>query len=224
MDAPVDAPVNPSRLGFAAQSRRSSRPPSRAILDWLPTVLSLGRAALAPAFWFALTDARSDGSSPNPAVPALSKLLPLLIATLASGTDFVDGKLARRLGCTSSTGAVLDIVADAAFVLVSFSALARAGLISWVLPLATTLSLSGLALAWPARTSDVSTQQRVGADRLGHAAGVMNFGLVILASSEPLGWSSAGWLYPASLGVAMINLAPVALRRRRGLGRLPGLS
>lgn len=70
----------------------------RPILNQLPNLLSLLRLALVPALWplAVAGDARTVG-------------LGLLLAGL---TDVVDGRVARRLGVSSSAGAALDSLAD----------------------------------------------------------------------------------------------------------------
>ena len=54
----------------------------------------------------------------------------LAIVAAAAATDFLDGRLARRLG-PSRAGAVLDPVADKLFMLAAFLTVARHGLLSW---------------------------------------------------------------------------------------------
>lgn len=52
------------------------------------------------------------------------------IIAAAAASDFIDGRLARRLG-PSSTGVVLDPVADKLFMLAAFLTVARHGLLNW---------------------------------------------------------------------------------------------
>ena len=59
-----------------------------------------------------------------------------VVSGLAAATDFLDGRLARRLGQGSDRGAVLDVVCDAVFVLTGLTALAWAGVLSVALPIA----------------------------------------------------------------------------------------
>lgn len=54
----------------------------------------------------------------------------LAIVAAAAATDFLDGRLARRLG-PSRVGAVLDPVADKLFMLAAFLTVAHHGLLSW---------------------------------------------------------------------------------------------
>ncbi|HXV90946.1 MAG TPA: CDP-alcohol phosphatidyltransferase family protein [Gemmatimonadales bacterium] len=54
----------------------------------------------------------------------------LAIVATAAASDFVDGRLARRLG-PSRAGVVLDPVADKLFMLAAFLTVARHGLLTW---------------------------------------------------------------------------------------------
>lgn len=54
----------------------------------------------------------------------------LAIVAVAAVTDMADGVLARRFGA-SRAGAVLDPIADKAFMVVAFVTIARRGLLAW---------------------------------------------------------------------------------------------
>lgn len=171
---------------------------------WLPWSLSLLRLALGPAYVLALE---------------VSATLPLGIALVAAASDFVDGRLARRLGVTSRTGAVLDVVGDGVFVVLALSGLAELHVVTWLLPAAVVLALCALAHAWwrtRAVTPDAARlpapRRRGPADRAGHAAGIVNYGAVLAGSVALAGWADADWIMPASVAVAVLNLSPVALR------------
>ena len=172
----------------------------------LPWLLSVLRIALGPFYVLALE---------------MSATLPLTIAVLAAASDFVDGRLARRLGSASRAGAVLDVVGDGVFVLAALAALASQGVLSRLLPIAVLLALSGLALnAWRARRASADVvaavpRVRGPADRAGHAAGIVNYAVVIAGSVAVAGWVSAGWLMPVSVAVAILNLSPLLLRASR---------
>ncbi|MDG2308347.1 MAG: CDP-alcohol phosphatidyltransferase family protein [Candidatus Binatia bacterium] len=136
-----------------------------------------------------------------------------VVSGLAAATDFLDGRLARRLGQGSDRGAVLDVVCDAVFVLTGLTALAWAGVLSVALPIAAALSLLALARVWGGRRSsgEAPTSSRGWADATGHVAGVLNYGAVFVgagfvALEIPLS------LIRASELVALINVAPIGLR------------
>jgi phosphatidylglycerophosphate synthase len=173
----------------------------------LPTTLSLLRLVLGPAFVLALE---------------MSATLPLVVALLAATSDFVDGRLARRLGVSSTRGAVLDVVGDGVFVLSALAALAAGRYLSWLLPAATALALTGLALAaWRRRAAapaapGAERPRRGPADRAGHAAGIANYATVIAGSVVVAGWVAGPWLVPVSVAVAVLNLAPLLLRLAHG--------
>ena len=172
----------------------------------VPWSLSVLRIVLGPAYVLSLE---------------MSASLPLALAVLAAASDFVDGRLARRLGVASRAGAVLDVVGDGVFVLAALAALAAAARLSWLLPIAVTLALTGLALAtWRRRgaapSAGAARPARGPADRAGHAAGIANYAVVIAASVAVAGWVEGSWLPPVSVAVAVLNLAPLALRMAHG--------
>lgn len=168
----------------------------RAIGAVLPHALSLVRIPLGPLFVLALDDA---------------PIVPLGIALVACVTDFLDGRFARALGASSAAGAVFDVAADATFLLSALAGLAWTGRISVVSPIATALALGALARSW-SRSRPAASRIRGTADRVGHAAGVLNFALVVVASVAPLLGAAEEWLVPASVAVAAVNFAPIALR------------
>ena len=61
---------------------------------------------------------------------AASPAWQIAIVALAAATDFADGILARRLG-SSRVGAVLDPIADKAFMVTAFVTIALRGLLEW---------------------------------------------------------------------------------------------
>lgn len=134
-----------------------------------------------------------------------------VIALVAAATDFVDGRLARRLGVGSARGAVLDVVADAVFVLTGLGVLASAGVLSVTLPIGAAVSLSALGVAWWRGPARVASQVRGWPDLVGHAAGILNYGAVLVGSGfvafdVPIG------LVHASQLVALLNVLPIVLR------------
>jgi len=148
---------------------------------------------------------------------------PVLLWMLAALTDFVDGPVARRWGGESRHGAVLDPVADVAFVLATFVTLAAVGLVAWVVPMAVATSVAAYAAA-TLRGSRMTGELRVARSQIGHAAGVVNYaasGIVVGAVAWPTSISPA--LVPiASAGVVLVNVAAVVERSLRGeLSRRP---
>ena len=172
---------------------RSARSASGRVI---PHGLSFARVLLAPLFVLSLDDA---------------PIVPLAIAALACATDFLDGRAARALGATSPRGAILDVAADACFVLFALGGLAAVGRISIASPIAAALALAALARRWHRRPTRADGR-RATADLVGHAAGILNFALVLVGSAAPLLPGAAVWLHPLSVLVALVNLAPLALR------------
>jgi phosphatidylglycerophosphate synthase len=138
---------------------------------------------------------------------------PLLVWTVASLSDYFDGPLARRRGTSSPGGAILDNVADIAFVLAGLATAAALALISWVVPLSIALSAGAYAAA--------SVRHRTGGgapplarSRLGHWAGVANYAC-LGAVAGAVTWPRPQWipvLAAAGAATAGLNLAAVLTR------------
>ncbi|MFM8411862.1 MAG: CDP-alcohol phosphatidyltransferase family protein [Alphaproteobacteria bacterium] len=187
--------------------------------DRVPMLLSASRLALAPCFAAAVV---ALGRAGDRAAGPLA-LVPLAIAVVAAATDWIDGRLARKLGVVSSRGAGLDVAGDAAFVLCGLSALAATGAIVVALPAAAALALAAFALARrsgaPATREEAASARRgparSPADALGHAAGVLNYAIVIAGAALPLVPAAASWVRASSVLVALLNLSPIAIRTAR---------
>jgi len=142
----------------------------------------------------------------------------LLAWTVASLSDYFDGPLARRRGTSSPRGAILDNVADIAFVLAGLATAAALALISWVVPLSIALSAGAYAAASMRRTGGAAP--RLARSRLGHWAGVANYACLAVVTGA-LTWPGPQWtrvLAVAGAATAGLNLAAVLTRlvsRRR---------
>jgi phosphatidylglycerophosphate synthase len=140
-------------------------------------------------------------------------LLPLLLFCVAAATDFFDGIVARRVaGGPTAHGAILDNLADVAFVMAGTATAAALGLVPVAAPLAIAVSVSAYVLASVRRSSETASVS-LARSRLGHAAGVLNYALVGLVAIA-LAWG-ARWevfLWAAGVVVAAVNLAAVARR------------
>jgi phosphatidylglycerophosphate synthase len=119
------------------------------------------------------------------------------IAILAAGSDFIDGRIARRLGSTSGSGRWLDGVADVTFVLAAIFCEAAAGAIPFYIPVLIAISFSqyvidstliGRGAAGPIKS------------RLGHWGGIINYAIVITLAFAPP---------PSTPGVIVRDLAPL---------------
>jgi phosphatidylglycerophosphate synthase len=160
--------------------------------------LSVARLLAAPAFASALE---------RPGWTALG------LFAFAAASDFADGRVARRAGRPSGHGAVLDNVADVAFVLGGAVQGARLDLLSWTVPAAIGGSVAAYALAsLPASTA--ARSPRLARSRIGHAAGVVNFALAGLLAGAV---ATPGSMWPLLLSAAgvlttVVNVAAVVCR------------
>jgi len=204
-------------MAFARSSERgtlaSGSDPSRNLGSaFVADALSVVRLAAAAVLPGAL--ARGvDGRAP---------WLPAVLFVVAATTDFLDGPIARRGHGPTAHGAVLDNLADIAFVLAGTIGAAALGLVAPAVPAAIMLAFGAYALA-------SLGQGRAARSVAGHAAGVLNYalaGLVTAAVARP-GPAWRPLLEAASLIVVGTNLAAVleravalrSARGRRGAGR-----
>jgi phosphatidylglycerophosphate synthase len=142
---------------------------------------------------------------------------PVLLWTFAACSDFVDGPAARRWGGASRHGAMLDPVADVAFVLATFVTLAAAGAVAWLVPMAVVASVAAYAVA-SVRSSQALGEVRMAGSRVGHAAGVVNYAAAGVGASA-VAWpaSSAAAVLPmAAAVVVLVNVGAVVERSIRG--------
>lgn len=163
---------------------------------------ALGAVRLAAAIALPAVIARATESG--------GSVVPLALFAVAAASDFLDGPLARRTGGASRHGAILDNVADVAFVLAATAMGARLGLVPWAAPGAIGLAFGAYLLASAAGSA------RRGAfglarSHVGHAAGVCNYVLAGLVAGA-LALPGAAWLSllrAASVVVVAVNLAAV---------------
>ena len=137
----------------------------------------------------------------------------LLAWTVASLSDYFDGPLARRRGTSSPRGAILDNVADIAFVLAGLATAAALALVTWVVPLSIALSAGSYAAA-SARRRTGSGAPRLARSALGHWAGVANYACLAVVTGA-LTWPGPQWtrvLAVAGAATAGLNLAAVLAR------------
>ncbi|ALX04749.1 MULTISPECIES: CDP-alcohol phosphatidyltransferase family protein [Aeromicrobium] len=84
----------------------------------IPNLLSVVRIVLLPVFLWLVLGPEED-------------VLALLVLVVSGVTDYLDGKLARRLNQTSKIGAILDPVADRLYILAVVVGLALRDIIPW---------------------------------------------------------------------------------------------
>lgn len=129
----------------------------------VPDLLTLSRFALAGT-WIALTLVMPD-----------ARMAFATLAVVAAVTDFIDGRIARRLGVTHEAGGWLDSIADVTFVLVALGCYASQGQLPWAIPVLIAASFGQYAFdsRW---VHKAGTPVR---SRLGHWGGIINYALVL---------------------------------------------
>ena len=140
------------------------------MLAQIPNGLSALRFALA-AIWVELAMHGHEG-----------RLAFAIVAIVAAGSDFVDGRIARRLGVASGRGRWLDGIADVTFVLAAIFCEAAAGAIPFYIPILIALSFSQYVIDSVVLAPPASGPVR---SRLGHWGGIINYALVITLAIAP---------------------------------------
>jgi phosphatidylglycerophosphate synthase len=155
------------------------------MLAQVPNGLSALRFVLA-AIWIELASHGHEG-----------RVAFALVATIAAGSDFIDGGIARRLGVASGSGRWIDGIADVTFVLAALFCEASAGAIPFYIPILIAVSFSQYAI-----DSVVIGAPATGPikSRLGHWGGIINYALVITLAMAPP---------PVFPGVIVRDLAPL---------------
>ena len=142
----------------------------RGLIARTPNALTVSRFVLAAA-WIVLASVAPGAFS------AFATL-----AVVAALTDFVDGRIARRLGVAHDAGGWLDSIADVTFVLVALGCYASARELPWSIPWLIALSFGQYAFdsLWLHR-ADAPVRSR-----LGHWGGIINYTLVLaMAVTKP---------------------------------------
>jgi phosphatidylglycerophosphate synthase len=163
-----------------------------------PNALTISRFGLAAA-WIVLARVAHD------AFAAFAAL-----AIVAAITDFIDGRVARRLGVAHDAGGWLDSIADVTFVLAALGCYASARQLPWSIPLLIALSFGQYAFdsLWLHR-ADAPVRSR-----LGHWGGIINYALVLaMALTEPESMARSYLLK----GVPIIELFYIAAIIERAL-------
>jgi phosphatidylglycerophosphate synthase len=156
-----DAVTGHQRSILKQSAERSE--PRAGLLAQAPNALSISRFAMA-ALWIALAIA----------MPQLHIAFAIL-AIAAAVTDYIDGRIARRLRVAYEGGGWLDSVADVTFILAALGSYAASG----ELPLAVPVLI---AISFAQYTIDSLWMHRARApvrSRLGHWGGIINYGLVL---------------------------------------------
>jgi len=130
------------------------------------------------------------------------------IALAAAASDFVDGRIARRMGHANGFGKWLDALADIAFILTALSSEALAGAIPIYVPVLIACSFAQYAIDSVA-ISRSSTPVKSG---LGHWGGVINFALVLALAWTPPSLLPARLMRQISPLLALFYIAAILER------------
>jgi phosphatidylglycerophosphate synthase len=154
-----------------------------------------------------------------PGALAAGGWLPLVLFGVAAATDFFDGVVARRGRGPTAHGAVLDNVADIAFVMAANGTAAVLHMVPWAVPLAIASSFGVYVLASATSTATHGTV-RMARSSVGHAAGVLNYALAgLVAGAVALPGDAWGLVLAAGSAVVIaVNLTAIMQRlteRRR---------
>jgi phosphatidylglycerophosphate synthase len=151
------------------------------------------RIVLTPVFlWCVLQAAHGATGWPAAAVFAVVAL-----------SDFVDGRIARRLGAASPSGRVLDHAADITFILAALGLYVGLGAAPWWVPASIAASFAVYVLDSIRRSG---ARPALVGSRLGHLGGVSNYALIgVLVGNYTVG---LGWL-PAWLMHSLFMLVPL---------------
>jgi len=157
----------------------------RVMLAQIPNGLSALRFALA-AIWIEMAAHGHQG-----------RIAFAIVAIVAAGSDFIDGRVARRLGVASGRGRWIDGIADVTFVLAALFCEAAVGALPFYIPILIALSFSQYAI-----DSVLIGQPATGPikSRLGHWGGIINYALVITLAIAPP---------PALTGAIVQTVAPL---------------
>ena len=150
------------------------------------------------------------------AVGGQGRWWPVLLFAVGAASDFLDGVLARRGHGATRHGAVLDNLADIAFVLAGTVAGATLGLVPRAVPVA-------IALAFAAYAAASVRGREMARSAAGHTAGALNYALVGLiagaAAMPGRAWApllaAAGWIVIGVNLAAVLPRLPFGTRRAR---------
>ena len=184
---------------------------SRTAPSAVAATISLARPLLGATLFFTLTPSTRESATAG------------ILVAAACASDWLDGEVARRSGAETRTGRLIDNLCDVAFLLFAFAAFARLEL--WSPPVwgrfvrymdaANWLPLFALVASFGSYAVRVAVDLRAGREPMrsprGHAAGVLNYLLVVLGAVELWpGLALGPWvLEPAFLSVDLLNFLAV---------------
>ena len=138
-------------------------------------------------------------------------------------SDFLDGRIARRLGAESTGGRVLDHAADITFILAALGLYVGVGVVPWWVP-ASIAAAFGVYVIDSLRRS--GPQPSLIGSRIGHLGGVCNYALIgVLVGNDTLGlrWLPPWVTYGLCALVPIYSAASILTRVLPRPVRSPGL-
>ena len=150
--------------------------PLASLFTW-PNLISLSRVAGAPLFVFCCHQAAGGG--------AVARWLAAMLFVAVVASDALDGRLARRLGCSSVFGRFLDHGADIFFILFALGWFAAWGWVTGWLPVAIAWAFGLYAFDSWRRSAEAGQPRRLLGSRLGHLGGILNYGAVGAVMAGP---------------------------------------
>ena len=132
-----------------------------------------------------------------------------IVAIAAAVSDFIDGRVARRLGVASGSGRWLDGIADVTFVLAALICEAAAGSTPYYIPILIALSFSQYAIDSAFIGTRTAGPIR---SRLGHWGGIINYALAITLAIAPPPEIPGAIVRGASPLIAMFYIAAIIER------------
>ncbi|MGO9602424.1 MAG: CDP-alcohol phosphatidyltransferase family protein [Candidatus Binataceae bacterium] len=185
------------------------REPRSRLLAQTPNALTISRFAFAAAWVaFALT------------TPGDRRVF-AIFAVIAAATDFIDGRIARRLGVARESGGWLDSIADVTFVLAALGCYAHAREVPLYIPVLIAFSFAQYAFdsRWMYRAG------RPVRSRLGHWGGIINYALVLTLAFTKSGSAARTYLDGMIPVIGLFYIAAiieraVAYRTRHGAAEL----
>ena len=150
--------------------------PLAPLFTW-PNLISLSRVGGAPLFVFCCHQAAGGA--------AVARWLAAMLFVAVVASDSLDGRLARRLGCSSVFGRFLDHGADIFFILFALGWFAAWGWVTGWLPVAIAWAFGLYAFDSWRRSGEAGQPRRLLGSRLGHLGGILNYGAVGAVMAGP---------------------------------------
>lgn len=151
--------------------------------------------------------------------PVWHGLLAAAVFAICAGSDYLDGRVARRLGTASERGRRLDHFTDIVYLLGALGVYVSIGELPWWVPASVAFAFSAYVFdSWKRSATAVPN---LVASRLGHIGGICNWVIVAtLVGNNTVGlhWIPPGMMTLFFLAVPVYSLAGIFARRREVRG------